>query len=160
MIDARFHHIGILVEDFDQATRVFGEYLGMEVAEPESEPDLGIEILWVTVGGLALELIRPLHADSRAAAALSAGEGGVHHLALEVFDIDRSLAELRAAGVALIDEQPRRGAHGARIAFIEPSAAEGTLIELVQPQAAAKPGYNNYINDSQAIADDSGERRE
>ena len=133
MTGARFHHVGILVQDFTDVARVFGEHLGMEVAEPEAEPDLGIAILWVSVGGVALELIRPLGSDSRAAAALANGDGGVHHIALEVSDLDRSLADLRAAGVALIDERPRRGAHGARIAFVDPRAAEGTLIELVEP---------------------------
>jgi methylmalonyl-CoA/ethylmalonyl-CoA epimerase len=133
MTEHRFHHVGVLVEGFDEIQRVLGGCLGLGIAAPEPEPELGIEILWVTVGGVGLEFIRPLDADSRAAAALSAGKGGVHHVALAVDDLEDSLSELREAGVALLDETPRRGAHGSRIAFIDPAGAGGTLVELVEP---------------------------
>jgi methylmalonyl-CoA/ethylmalonyl-CoA epimerase len=145
MTEARFHHVGILVQDFADVERVLGQELGLDVGMAEPEPELGIEILWVDVGGVALELIRPLGPGTPAAAALAAGQGGVHHVALEVADLEGTLERLRAAGIAVRDEQPRVGAHGARIAFIDPAAVEGTLVELVQPMNGPSPGQNENV---------------
>ena len=79
------------------------------------------------------EFVAPARDDSRAAAALARGEGGVHHVALEVADVEAAVAELTAAGTPIRDIAPRRGAHGSRVSFLEPAAAGGALIELVQP---------------------------
>lgn len=130
-----FHHVGILVADFDAVRRVLAGCLGFEARESEPDPQLGIEILWVDAGGVALEFIRPTDPDGRAAALLRDGRGGIHHVAFAVDDVDRALREVRDAGVATLDDVPRRGAHGSRIAFLDPAALEGALVELVQPGA-------------------------
>jgi methylmalonyl-CoA/ethylmalonyl-CoA epimerase len=139
MTVAGFHHVGILVEDFSDVQRVLGECLGLEIAEPEREPDLGIEILWAHMGEVALEFVRPLTPDSRAAAALRAGQGGVHHVAFAVDDLDSALVELRAAGLETVDPEPRDGSHGSRIAFIAPDGVGGTRIELMEPRRPDTP---------------------
>lgn len=128
------NHVGILVEDFDDVAGLLTGHLGVEVGVPEVVDSLGLEILWVETGGVALEFIRPLRPDTRAAALLAEGVSGVHHLAFAVDDIDATLLGLKNAGVAVLDEVARAGVHGSRIAFIEPSEAGGTLIELVQPR--------------------------
>ena len=125
-----FAHVGILVEDLTPVARLFGDRLGVEVIGPE--PDLGLEVLWVRVGGTTLEFISPTDPESRAARAIAAGQGGVHHVALQVDGLDELLRELDAAGVGIRDATPRAGAHGTRISFLEPAEASGALVELIE----------------------------
>jgi methylmalonyl-CoA epimerase len=127
-----FDHVGILVEDFAAAGALLGATPGIHLAEPELEPVLGLEILWARVGATWLELMRPTDPGSRVARLLEAGEGGVHHVAFTVADIESSLAGLKEAGVRLRDETPRVGAHGSLIAFLDPDSLDGTLVEMVQ----------------------------
>ena len=129
----RFHHVGIVVEDFGDVARVLGDCLGVTLCEPELEAELGIEMLWASVGEVGLEFIRPASPDARAAAILKAGRGGVHHVAFAVEDIEQALAEVGAAGIGTLDAVPRAGVHGSRIAFIDPDCVGGALVELVQP---------------------------
>jgi methylmalonyl-CoA/ethylmalonyl-CoA epimerase len=133
-----FHHIGIVVAEFEDLRKVLVDLLGGERDdEVIVAPDLGIEVMWIRIGGVALELIRPLDEKARAAAVLRAGQGGVHHLAVTVDDIDRALAEARARGIDPLEETPRIGIHGTRIAFLPAESASGALIELVE--ARTKP---------------------
>jgi methylmalonyl-CoA/ethylmalonyl-CoA epimerase len=125
-------HVGILVPDVRPAAELFGR-MGCAVAGPERDDDLGLWLLWVDVGGATLEFVAPARDDSRAAAALARGEGGVHHVALEVADVEAAVAELAAGGTPVRDAEPRRGAHGSRVSFLDPAAAGGALIELVEP---------------------------
>ena len=125
-------HIGILLPDLDAATTLFRDRLGLEVTGPQDEPELGLAIMWVRAGDTTLELVAPTREDSRAAAAIARGEAGVHHVALEVEGLDELLGALAGAGVALRDVVPRRGAHGSRVAFLDPAASGGALIELVE----------------------------
>ncbi len=113
------NHVGILTGDLDQVRHVLGDLLGLEV-------------LWVMAGGVRLEFVRPTAADSRAAQAIAAGQGGVHHIALTVDDAAAALERLRAAGVETRDEVPRRGVHGSRIGFLSPGSVAGTLVEVVE----------------------------
>lgn len=129
-------HVGILVEDLDAVSALFGDRLGLDVRGPEAEPDLGLEILWVQAGDTTLEFVAPTDPDSRAAKALARGEGGVHHVALAVEGLDELLGELDAAGVAILDRAPRQGAHGTRVSFLDP-AAIGARVELVEGGDAA-----------------------
>jgi methylmalonyl-CoA epimerase len=136
-----FDHVGILVADFDDVRRVFGDLLGLELRGPELEPHLGVEILWVDGAGVPLEFIRPVDPESRAGQRLAAGEGGVHHVAFAVNDTGAALEEARAAGVATLDDVPRRGAHGMLIGFLAAEAVAGTRVEFVQvPEEARQPG--------------------
>ncbi len=131
MTATAFDHVGILVEDFEQVTELAGQ-LGLVLSEPEAEPELGIEILWASARGVALEFIRPLNDDARAAAELRAGNGGVHHVAFAVEGLDAALAVLEQAGFATRDGDPRVGARGARIAFLADSSSAGFRVELVE----------------------------
>lgn len=127
-----FHHVGIITDDLDTIRHVFGSVLGAEIETRELEDRIGAEVMWVHVGGVALEFISPVTPDSRAAQILQEGGGGVHHVALTVDDVDAALETFREAGVATIDLTSRDGARGARIGFVEPAHVAGTLVELVQ----------------------------
>jgi methylmalonyl-CoA/ethylmalonyl-CoA epimerase len=127
-----FAHVGILLAELDAAAELFGDRLGLDVQGPQEEPELGLRILWVTVGDTVLEFVAPAREDSRATAAIARGEAGVHHVAIAVDGLDDLLGSLSAAGVPLRDTTPRTGAHGSRVAFLDPSASGGALIELVE----------------------------
>lgn len=127
-----FHHVGVITDDLDTVRRVFGSLLGARVEEPEIEDRMGAEVMWVHVGGVALEFISPLAPGGRVAQILQEGGGGVHHVAVSVDDVDAALETIRAAGVATIDFKSREGARGARIGFVAPGQVAGTLVELVQ----------------------------
>lgn len=130
-----FAHVGIIVPELEAAATLFRDRLGAEVQGPEREEALGLEILWVRVGGVVLEFVAPASEDSRAAAAVARGETGVHHVALEVEGIDALINELSAAGVSMRDTEPRAGSHGSRVAFLDPAASGGALIELMEHPA-------------------------
>jgi methylmalonyl-CoA/ethylmalonyl-CoA epimerase len=125
------HHVGILVQDFDVLRTVFGGLLGCDVSAPDPQPHLGAEILWVTVNGVRLEFVRSVDPDSDAAKELAAGRGGVHHIAVEVSDVDAALSTLGEAGLALLDQVSRPGHDHHPIGFIDPSSVDGVLVELV-----------------------------
>jgi methylmalonyl-CoA/ethylmalonyl-CoA epimerase len=131
MSEAAFDHVGILVEDFT-ALAELAAGLGLTLHAPQPEPGLGIEILWADAGAVALEFIRPLHEESRAAAELRAGRGGVHHVAFAVDALDATLATLSDAGIETRPGDPRDGSRGSRIAFLESATAGGCLVELVE----------------------------
>jgi methylmalonyl-CoA epimerase len=127
-----FAHVGIIVPELDTATALFRDRLGIEVDDPQDEPELGLKILWVRVGGVLLEFVAPATPGSRAAAAVARGEVGVHHIALAVDGLDELLDDLSAGGVPVRDTIPRRGSHGSRISFLDPAASGGALIELME----------------------------
>jgi methylmalonyl-CoA epimerase len=129
-------HVGAVVEDLAPVAELFGERLGLELRGPEEEPELGLAVLWVQAGDTTLEFVAPTRPDSRAARALARGEGGVHHVALAVDGLDELLAALAGAGVPIRDREPRRGAHGSRVSFLDPAAASGALVELVESRPA------------------------
>jgi methylmalonyl-CoA/ethylmalonyl-CoA epimerase len=129
-----FAHVGVIVPELGPVAELFGRRLGLRVRGPEPEPELGLEVLWVTAGDTTLEFVAPTRDDSRAAAVLARGDGGVHHVALRVEGLDELLDELDGAGVALRDRNPRSGAHGSRVAFLDPDGpgGAGALVELVE----------------------------
>jgi methylmalonyl-CoA/ethylmalonyl-CoA epimerase len=129
----RLHHVGIVVDDLAPVIAVLRDVLGLTVHRPEVEPALAMEILWVTVGDVQLQFIRPTRGDTRAAAVLRDRGPGTHHIGLEVTDIVAVLDDLRARDIPTRDEVPRAGGRGARVAFIDPDAVAGTEIELVEP---------------------------
>ena len=130
-------HIGIFTRDFDQVTHLFGGVLGAEVSEPEEAADLGREILWVRLGGVALEFIRALDAEGPAAERLASEGPGVHHIAVRVRDAEGALRAVVDAGIGVVDQTPRAGVRGSQIAFLERSDVGGTVVELVQPQSTS-----------------------
>jgi methylmalonyl-CoA/ethylmalonyl-CoA epimerase len=128
------NHVGIITRDFDAVRSVFSATLGIEVAEPELDPALGLEILWVHVGDLALEFLRAADPESETGRRL-AQKQGVDHVALTVADVGAALERARADGIPTLDPSPRRGVRGSRIGFLDPQAVGGTLLEFVEPAA-------------------------
>lgn len=125
-------HVAIVVKDLEAALRFYTRTLGFEEVFREVVYDQGVETVGLRVGGSFVELLLPLDEDSPIARFRGDATTKLHHTAYRVDDIGAKLAELKAAGVRLIDEQPRRGAHGSLIAFLHPKATDGVLIELCQ----------------------------
>ncbi len=129
----RIDHVGLAVADLEAAIRLHVEAYGMELVHRETIPEQGVEAALLDVGDGHVELLAPLHADTPVGRFLAARGPGVHHVAYAVADVAEALEGLRAAGVRLIDEAPRTGIRGSRIAFLHPSGTGGVLTELVQP---------------------------
>jgi methylmalonyl-CoA/ethylmalonyl-CoA epimerase len=125
-------HIGVLTEDFGVVRSLFGDLLGLDVGDPVEDEELGLAFLWVELGGVRFEFIRPLDQRSTGAKRLRARGPGLDHVALRVADVGAALDQLREAGVETADQVPRAGAGGTRIAFLALDAAAGTRVELVE----------------------------
>jgi methylmalonyl-CoA epimerase len=129
----RVDHIGVAVEDLDAALALYeGEY-DMALAHREVIREQGVEAVLLDVGENHVELLRPLGPDTPVGRFLAKRGPGLHHVAYQVTDIDAVLGSLREAGVRLIDEHPRTGIRGSRVAFLHPAASGGVLTEIVQP---------------------------
>jgi methylmalonyl-CoA epimerase len=136
MIDAPIDHIAIVVADLAATIALYTETLGFSVVYREIIADQGVEAVGLRSGTAIIELLRPLDETSAIARFRGDAPTKLHHTAYRVSDIAAELARLRERGVRLIDEQPRRGAHGNTIAFLHPRSTGGVLIELCQPDAA------------------------
>jgi len=128
----RIAHLGIAVRDLAPPKKLYTENLGLTSKGEEVVETQKVKVSFLQVGESSLELLFPTADDSPVAKFLETRGEGFHHLALEVEDIHAAVAELKAAGVRLIDETPREGAHGALVAFIHPKATFGVLVELCQ----------------------------
>ena len=127
------HHIGHAVDDLDAAIADYQQLLGGVLEHRETVPDQGVEAATMLLGDGRVELLRPLGDDTPVGKFLQNRGPGMHHMALRVDDIDQALADAAAAGAELIDQQPRVGLFGLRVAFIHPHSVHGVLVELVQP---------------------------
>jgi methylmalonyl-CoA epimerase len=123
-------HVAIVVGDLEQTIELYTKTLGFSVAYRETIADQGIEAVGLQAGDSIIELLRPLDPQSPIARFRGDAPTKLHHTAYRVDDLEAELARLRAAGVRLIDERPRRGAHGNLIAFLHPKSTGGVLIEL------------------------------
>ena len=130
---ARIDHIGVAVEDLDAAIALHESTYGMALAHRETVTAQGVEAVLLDVGENHVELLRPLGEDTPVGRFLATRGPGLHHVAYQVTDVDAALADLRARGLRLIDEAPRAGIRGSRVAFLHPSASGGVLTEIVQP---------------------------
>ncbi|RPI51575.1 MAG: methylmalonyl-CoA epimerase, partial [Acidobacteria bacterium] len=126
-------HVGIAVTDLEASLSFFRDALGLEVEAPEDVPSQRVRAQFVHAGPSPLELLQATAPDSPISKFLEKRGPGLHHITLRVDDIRAALAELRQRNVKLIDDEPREGAEGARVAFIHPSSANGVLVELKQP---------------------------
>jgi len=133
------HHVAIVVPSLAEARKTYVDVLGMTAGEPEHVPDQKVNVLVCHAGTQRIELVEPAAPDSPVTGFLAKRGGGLHHLAYRVASVERALAVLKAAGLRLIDERPRPGAHGTRIAFLHPSAANGVLTELVEDPHGQEP---------------------
>ena len=127
---ARVAHVGIAVPSIAHALAFYRDILGLEPGQPESAD--GATIVGLTLGDVQVELLEPRDTDSPVAKFLARRGPGIHHICYRVPDLDRTLERCRAAGYRLIDELPRRGASGRRIAFLHPQATAGILLELTE----------------------------
>lgn len=134
----RLHHVGIAVRDLTQALATY-RALGLEAGGEEEVPEQGVRLAFLPAGEARLELLQPLREDSPVGKFLESRGEGIHHICLEVEDIEKALARAREAGIRLVDEKPRQGAHGARVAFLHPRGLHGVLLEFRQPPAGS-PG--------------------
>lgn len=124
-------HVGLVVHDIDAALQTYCNQLGFRLLERVAIPEQKVVAAFLDAGNSTIELISPTDTESGTARFLANRGEGTHHVCYEVDDIEATLAELRKAGVRLIDETPRRGVHGL-IAFIHPKAANGLMIEVLQ----------------------------
>ncbi len=132
MKDAPIDHVAIVVKDLDATIRLYTEMLGFSQVYREIVADQGVEAVGLQTGDAVIELLRPLDEQSPIARYRGDADSRLHHTAYRVADIREELVRLKAAGVRLIDETPRRGAHGNTIAFLHPKSTGGVLIELCQ----------------------------
>ena len=129
----RVDHVGVAVEDLDAALERYARDLALPVAHRETIEAQGVEAVLLDVGTSHVELLRPLGPDTPVGRFLARRGPGLHHVAYGVEDIDAELERLRVAGLRLLDERPRPGIRGSRVAFLHPSATAGVLTEIVQP---------------------------
>ena len=126
-------HVAIVVKDLDATLKLYIEVLGFQQAYREIVADQGIEAVGLRAGETIIELLRPLDADSPVARYRGEAATKLHHTAYRVGNLREELSRLKDAGIQLIDQSPRKGAHGNLIAFLHPKSTGGVLIELCQP---------------------------
>lgn len=129
---SRIDHVAIAVPNIDQALGFFRDSLGLEVSHTDLEPGQGVVVAFLPVGDSEIELIEPVDTASGVARYLEKRGPGMHHICVEVDDLDETLARLAARDVELIDETPHTGTGGRRIAFVHPRSAHGVLVELYE----------------------------
>jgi len=127
----KIEHIGVAVKDLNEAEKFYSESLSIDILDREVHGDMKVSFL--CVGETSIELLEGLSPDSVIAKFIEKRGEGIHHIAFEVDDIDNALDTLKKQGVSLIDQKPRSGAHNSRVAFLNPKAAHGILVELVEP---------------------------
>ncbi|HKQ58709.1 MAG TPA: methylmalonyl-CoA epimerase [Candidatus Eisenbacteria bacterium] len=125
-------HIAIAVRDADALAATLVSALGGVRGEEEMLDGGALRVVFVRLGPVTFELLEPRSPDHTVAKFLEKRGEGLHHVSLEVGDLDQALAGARASGVKLIDETPRPGAHGTRVAFLHPKSLGGVLLELCQ----------------------------
>ena len=128
-------HVAILVADLDAAIRLYRDVYGLTLAEVEEVPTEKVRVAIFGHGAGRIELVSPAGPDSPMARTLEKRGEGLHHVCLEVPDIDQAMRALKAAGAPLLDEVPRPGAGGAKVAFVHPKGSRGVLVELRQGPA-------------------------
>ena len=129
----RIDHIGVAVEDLDGAIELYRERFGMREQHRETIEAFDVEAVLLEVGDGHVELLKPLSGESGIGKFLERNGPGIHHVAYQTSDIDSALEQVKAAGLDLIDQEPRRGIRGSRVAFLHPKATCGVLTELVEP---------------------------
>jgi methylmalonyl-CoA epimerase len=134
---SRIDHIGVAVEELEPAIELYGGGFDLALAHRETVTEQGVEAVLLDVGENHVELLAPLSPDTPVGRFLAKQGPGLHHVAYQVPDIEATLARLKQAGLQMIDEQPRSGIRGSRVAFMHPRATAGVLTEIVQPAEGA-----------------------
>jgi methylmalonyl-CoA/ethylmalonyl-CoA epimerase len=130
-VTGSIHHLGIAVDDLEAAISRWTALFGATLERRERVEDQGVEAASLSVGGSRIELLAPLGDETPVGRFLAKRGPGMHHVAFETADVAAELARLRADGVELIDETPRRGMFGLQVAFVHPEATGGVLAEFV-----------------------------
>jgi methylmalonyl-CoA epimerase len=125
------HHVGIAVPSIDDAMHFYGDKLGLSIVDTVDMPERQLKVVFVQAQNVLIELLEPTDIDSTVSRFIERRGPGLHHLCFGTPDIRAHLRDLRDKGVELIDQEPRPGAHG-EVAFVQPSAAFGVLVELLQ----------------------------
>ena len=125
-------HIGIAVKSLDQAGRFYTDVLGLPIQETETVEDQKVTVAFIPITDSEVELLESTDPDGPVARYIESRGEGIQHIAYRVESIDEALAELKEKGIRLIDQEPRQGAGGARIAFIHPKETNGVLVELCE----------------------------
>jgi methylmalonyl-CoA epimerase len=133
---SRIDHVGVAVAELGPALELYRDRFELVAAHREVVEEQGVEAVLLDVGENHVELLAPLAPDTPVGRFLERNGPGLHHLAYQVADIERTLGELRDAGLELIDERPRTGIRGSRVAFLHPRSTVGVLTEIVQPAAS------------------------
>jgi methylmalonyl-CoA/ethylmalonyl-CoA epimerase len=126
-------HVGVAVEDIDSALPFYRDVLRMPLVHRETVAEQGVDAALLDVGDGHVELVAPLGPETAVGKFLARRGAGLHHVAYRVEDVEQTLGALAAAGVRLIDERPRIGIRGSRVAFLHPASTGGVLTEIVQP---------------------------
>jgi len=133
----RIDHIGVAVEDLDAAIKLYERSFEMELVHRETVESQGVEAVLLDVGEGHVELLAPLGPDTPVGKFIAKNGVGIHHIAYAVEDIDEALVKAEAAGIRMIDKEPRVGIRGSRVAFAHPAATGSVLTEIVEPSKEA-----------------------
>ena len=125
------HHVGVAVDDLDDASATYRRLFGAQVEDRAALEDEGVEAALVRIGSSRVELVAATGEDTPVGRFLAARGPGMHHVAYETDDVQGTLRDLAAVGARLIDEEPRRGLFGLQVAFVHPDAVDGVLTEVV-----------------------------
>ena len=128
----RIHHVGIAVDDLESAIELYGVAFGAQLAHRATNEKDGLTAAFLRAGDAEVELLQPLREDTPVGKFLAKRGPGLHHIAIAVPDIEQAIADARARGLEMIDEEPRIGLHGTRIAFVHPKSVGGVLTEFVE----------------------------
>lgn len=129
----KINHIGIAVKSLNDALPFYRDQLGMAFLGTEEVAEQKVNVAMLQIGESKVELLEPTSEESPVAKFIEKNGPGIHHLAYEVEDIESAIAKLLSDGARMVDEKPRSGAHGTRIAFVHPKSSGGVLTELCQP---------------------------
>jgi methylmalonyl-CoA/ethylmalonyl-CoA epimerase len=132
----RIDHIAIVVEDIEASLGFWRDTLGLDLSQVVEVPEQQASIAFLPTGDSEVELVQPTTTDSGLARYLNKRGPGIHHICFQVDDIVQTLADLKARGVRLIDETPKSGTGGKKLAFVHPESANGVLVELYELPAA------------------------
>ena len=125
-------HIGVAVRTIEHAGKFYTDILGLKIMDIENVADQKVNVAFIPITDSEVELLESTHADGPVAKYIDSKGEGVQHIAFRVENIEEALSELKVKGVRLIDEKPRKGAGGAKIAFIHPKETNGVLIEICE----------------------------
>ena len=128
----KIDHLGIAVRSLDEVLALWGDLLGLEPAGTETVVEQGVRTAFLNVGETRLELLEPTGPDTPVGRFLDKRGPGFHHICFVVEDIGAAISELQSRGMRLVDEQPRDGAQGSKVAFLHPASTGGLLVELKQ----------------------------